>query len=166
MKELQLLVNMPKNAIYALVDAQDKEIFLTYSYDVLSSLSRLISEIRAGIGLPIDPTKYEYKLLETTDKQNLKLRFNYWYDYYASLGYKFHNKRRHINYRLTSVVGRDFRNPNHRLLYVKLKNWKNEIVLGAFNNIEECNEFINNYGDLYSIKYATNQLTNEYLKGK
>lgn len=159
------LSTMPKNSIYALINEQGKEIYLTYAYDVLLNLTRLLSEIRAGFGLPIDPSQFNYKLLETTDRSLLKLRFNYWYDNYNELGYKFLNKRKPVNYRLLSSFGIDFRNGNKKLLYVKLKNRSNEIILGAFDNIEECDNFLNNYGGIYHITYATNQLTKEFLNG-
>lgn len=163
MNELQLLVNMPKNSIYALLNEQSKQIYLTYSYDVLSSLARIINENKTGIGLPLDLSQFKYKLLETTDRSNLKLRFNYWYDYYNVLGYKFHNKRRPSHYKLVATIENDFRNKLSKLIYVKVRNWNKEKVLGVFNKIEECNEFINNYGKVYEFKYATNKLTKEYL---
>src|SRR5438105_3319080 len=114
---LNVLHNMPKNSIYALINEQDKEIFLTYSYDVLSSLTRLINEIKSGIGLPIDPSQFEYKLLETIGKrEHLKFRFNYWYDIYKQNDYKFYNKRKPINYKLISTIDKDFRDFRKRLL--------------------------------------------------
>lgn len=164
---LNVLHNMPKNSIYALINEQRKEIFLTYSYDVLSGLTRLINEIKSGIGLPIDPSEFKYKLLETVAKrEDIKFRFNYWYDTYKQSDYKFYNKRKPINYKLISTIEKDFRNKTKRLLYVKLKNKHCEVTLGVFNNIEECNDFIDNYGDLYKIKHASNKLTKEYLNVK
>lgn len=157
---------MPKNSIYALINEQGKEIYLTYAYDVLLNLTRIISEIRAGFGLPIDTSKFSYKLLESTDRELLKLRFNYWYDNYNALGYKFLNKRRPVNYKLLSVIDTDFRNGSKRLLYVKLKNRSSEIIVGAFDNIDDCNSFMVDYGGIYSIKYADNQITKELLNVK
>lgn len=154
---------MPKNSIYALINEQDKEIFLTYSYDVLSSLSRIINEMKSGIGLSIDPSKFRYKLLESVDKREyLKMRFSYWHDFYRQCDYKFYNKRKPINYKLISTIERDFRDPRRRLLYAKLKNKRSEVILGVFDNIEQCTDFIENYGNIYSIKHASNQLTKEY----
>lgn len=161
---LKLLYNMPKNSIYALINEQDKEIFLTYSTNSLSSLTRLINEIKAGYGLSIDLSKFQYKLLEEIKNQQiLAFRFNYWYDYFKNDGYKLYNKRKPVNYKLNYTVGQDFRNKANRLLYAILKNRSKEIVLGVFDNINECTTFIQNYGDLYSIKHADNNLTKEYL---
>jgi len=166
MNLVTILSSMPKNSIYALINEQGKEIYLTYAYDVLLNITRLISEIRAGFGLPIDPTQFNYKLLETvSDRSLLKLRFNYWYDNYNALGYKFLNKRKPVNYKLLSSIGIDFRNGAKKLLYVKLKNRSNEVIVGVFDNIEHCNDFIENYGGIYSIKYADNKLTEELLNG-
>jgi hypothetical protein len=157
---------MPRNSIYALINEQDKEIFLTYSYDTLSSLSRIINEIKTGIGLPIDPNKFQYKLLETIEKrQYLTIRFNYWYDLYKQNDYKFYNKRRPVNYKLQYNIEPDFRDSSKQLLYAKLKSRYREIILGAFEDIEQCRDFIKNYGNIYDLKYANNNLTKEFING-
>lgn len=161
---LKELYNMPRNSVYALINEQDKEIFLTYSYDVLSGLTRLINEIKAGYGLSINPHKFQYKLLETLDsREDLKLAFNRWYEHYKNNDYKFYNKRRPISYKLISVVDKDFRSSSRLLLYIKLKNRYNTLTVGVFDNIEECNDFMGNYGSTNIIKYASNKLTKDFL---
>lgn len=164
MKEiLQLLYDMPKNSIYALVNDQGKEIFLTYAYDTLSSLARIIGEIKSGIGLSIDPSQFDFKLLETVPhRDNLKLRFNFWYDKYQAKGFTFLNKRKPLTFKLISTIEPHFNSPTKKLLYVKLKNRYDHIVLGVFDNIDECNTFMAGYGDLYKIARADNKLTMEF----
>lgn len=167
MNLLKVLHDLPKNSVYALVNDQDKEIFLTYSYDVLSSLTRVINEFKSGIGLNIDIARFGFKLLETIKhRDELKFRFNYWYDQYKTNGYKFHNKRRPVHYKLISTIEGSFKSHMRKLIYVKLKNRYNEIILGVFDNIDECNDFMNNYGDLYKIKRADNKLTKEFYGNK
>lgn len=163
MDVLKTLLALPKNAVYSLINNQDKEIFITYTTDTISSLTRLIKEARAGYGLHINLYKFHYKLLEISDKDSLKLRFNYWYDYYQSQGYKLINKRRPVKFKLINFIGEDFRNRHKVLIYARLKNQTNYITLGVFDKIKDCDSFINSYGGIYSIKYASNDLTKEFL---
>lgn len=167
MNLLKVLHDLPKNSIYALINDRDKEIFLTYSYDVLSSLTRVINEIKNGIGLNINIGQFDFKLLETIEhRDELKFRFNYWYDRYNVKGYKFHNKRRPVRYKLISTIEGSFKSHMHKLIYVKLKNWNREIILGVFDNIDECTDFMDSYGDLYKIKKADNKLTKEFYANR
>lgn len=160
----QELYNLPKNSIYALVNDQDKEVFLTYSSNTFSSLSRLIGELRSGVGLVLKPDRFEFKLLEVLDqKDKLKLRFNKWYDGYRNSGYKFLNKRKPVSYKLVAYIDSDFRNRTKKLLYVGLKNRSNIIVVGTFDNIEDSETFMKSYGPIDTLKYASNKLTVEFL---
>ena len=163
MSILNDLLNMSKSCVYGLINESTKEVYLTYTQDSLNSVVRLISENRVGIGLGININEFEYKVFEETkDRVLLKIRFNYWYDKLSNDGYKLLNKRKPIKFQLVTCLDTIDKFHKKRLLYAKLKSRYSEIIVGVFDNINECNEFINNYGDLYKIKLADNILTKEY----
>lgn len=159
MNLLNVLLKLPKNSIYGLVNETKKEVYLTYATDQLGSLLRLLGDYRNGSGFTNDISQFEYKLFEeVTDKKELKLRYNHWYDQLNVKGYKLLNKRRAISYKLIATIEK-------KLLYVKLRSRYSEIVVGVFDDILDCQSFMDNYGDLYNIKYSSNLLTKEYLNG-
>lgn len=161
MNLLKELLNMSKVSVYGLVNESKKEVYLTYSTDSLSSLNRLIIENRNGLGSNIDLNQFEYKLFEEVSyNKELKFRFNYWYNYLKVNGYKLINKRKPVIYKLVSSI-----DVNKTVLYVKLKSRYSEVIVGVFDNIQDCNKFMNQYGDVHSIKLASNKLTKDYING-
>lgn len=154
------LKNINKPGVFSLKNTTDNSIYINYSSNISSSLTRLINT-----NLFFD--QYEFKVLEiVTDPIKLRIRCQYFKDWYSSNNYNIINPRRVSNWKVSVEVfsprvGKDM------VFGVKLVSGAyKQLTVGLFESYEELQSFLDlNYaGNLVTdIKYASNKLTLEYL---
>jgi len=173
MVSLQELKSLPDCCIYGLINKADKKIYIGYSYDILSALSRNIKDFKySNHPAKADFDKLEFIILETVkDRSSIRFRYAYWYESYKSMGYSFYRDYKGSKFRVKIDVGMDFRSEGGTtyLVYVKLVNSRyKEFIVGVFSGIQGAKEFVRNkYQDkniVTSIEYASNDLTRLYVK--
>ena len=165
MKLLDILSNLPKTAVYGLINEKDKAIYLTHCRDVIVSLNRIMEGLRNGsneTGLLEDyrNNKLDIVILNTESDKLRQLQLIEWYkDEYRNKGYKLYNNHVYIRYTVTTEI-------NGKFVYVVLKNGaKSKTIVGVFKSIWEAKEFINGSypSKIYFPIYASNDLTKKYL---
>jgi len=115
-----------------------------------------------------DWDKLDFRVIEKIDDPvKLRVRYQYWVSDYSNKGWVMYRDYKAIQYK----VRIDIRNDETKgynakyLLYVKLvsRGYK-ELIVGVFDNLEECNKFIElNYSNINDIVYS-NELTKKYRK--
>lgn len=163
---LQLLQNLPRQAVYALENVQDRRVLIGYAHDMRSAVIRILGEIERGchyIDL-VDINKIEIKVLETNDDMFLAL---YHFNKYKSSGWDLYRNIKPVNPTLktkTSYNGREIR----EIVYIKTGRNK-QIILGIFNSKIKAEQFIEMIpvvdGTIIPV-YANNEYTKIYYKKK
>ena len=161
----QTLIEMNKPGVWAFVNDTDRIIYLSYSKNIQSTISRNIKEV-------MDNSHSCKRLIKDKSKLNLvvleynceKAKLNYWLDHYRNDGYSlYRNRNGEVTYRLQVKIVAEY------LIHVILRNLHgNSVVVGVFDSMEEANTFIQtHYPDkIYNIVYSDNKLTQHYLKRK
>jgi len=153
------LINLSKPGVYILKNSNNKSCYVCYSSNISTNLVRY---------LHLD--NFEFELLEIViDPKLLRMRCQYWIDYYSNLGYTVLSKRT-SQLKLRIDVLRDFRlgYSDYALFYVKIvyTSYKS-VIVGIFSSKSECDSFIaRNYSNnqVYNIIKADNNLTREYFE--
>lgn len=165
---LQELINLPSMGIYGFINKKDLKIDLIYSSNLVTSLVQNVNSLKSSNK---DVNDLEFILIEPiTDIELLKVRYNYWLDYYARMGYGFYRIYASVKLKLRIEVLNDVLWPGcfDPRVYVKLvtRN-RSERIVGVFTAMSEAEEFVAaNYPDssnIFNIVYANNNLTKEYL---
>ena len=156
-----------KPSIFALVNQEDRRIYLSQSSNTLLAISQLFDKLNKGF--------YHHKLLledyrnnrlelvlyeETYDEITRKIRLRELQDRYRNMGYLIYNRFKSSRYRLRI----DYKvNPFKTDLYM-VSNDGSRFLVGRFNTTKECEEFIQRYyGVEYGIPvYANNEDTKVY----
>ena len=152
---LGYLFNYPEMCIYGLINSKDHKIYIGYTSNLPSALSRIIKETKdSNNKLKHDWNKLELVILETiTDRKNLRVRHKFYNNEYSNRGWVLYNKGSNLtSYKLrldaiNNGVGKDLS------IHVKLISRRyREIVVGIFNTHEEAlNWCLTNYPDNSNI---------------
>jgi hypothetical protein len=143
--------------IIALENSRNKRVLLVRSNDVLTSLSRILKEVKSRNKryrlLYKDYRKIDIKVLSN---DNSRLSFNQWSAYYNSLGYTFYHTYKAVQYAVKIDI-----DPTYQVIVKLVSKAKYEVIVGYFNTISEADNFISrNYPDrnnVLEIKYAENE---------
>lgn len=165
MNLLQTLTDINKPGIWAFVNDIDRMVYLSYSNNILTSVSRNVRELtdksHSSKSLVKDKSKLQIQIIEfNCDKAKL----TYWLDYYKTKGYSlYRNNNGEVVYKTRIAITTDF------FVHVQLVNKRNDkIVVGVFSNMEEAKSFTQTYysNKIHKIVYSDNSLTKEYIKRK
>lgn len=164
---IKLLYRLPKSCIYALVNKKKKYVYISYSKNFITSLSRNIKEMKDGnhVYEPLNKYKsWELHIIETLNYEHTLLDIscfiNSIIETYKELGYNVSTHRNVMKVRFKVCVGQDFK------VYCKLiTKGYNEYIVGVFNNMEEAKDLIEQYRNMKVIRplYSNNDLTKKYL---
>jgi hypothetical protein len=161
MKELS------QSGVYAFVHHRTKSLYISYSNNILISVSKHISDMKQGIHSNKSLNKYYSNLklyiLEFCSPEDLRIRQSYYYDLYKSQGYKLYNQVPPVKYKTRIVI-----DPKTKtLVRVDIVNSQNKSsTIGYFDNIHDAESFCKYINSLTPIRpvYATNELTTTLLK--
>jgi len=164
--DFQELVNLPTKCIYGLFNDLDKKVYIGHTSNLLRSIYSNINNLKYS---NIDFNRLQFRIIEgIEDSDRLRIRYQYWVSDYSNKGWIMYRDYKAIQYK----VRIDIRNDETKgynakyLLYVKLvsRGYK-ELIVGVFDNLEECNKFIElNYSNINDIVYSNNELTKKYRK--
>lgn len=163
--------------IYALECPRTRSVYLGNSTDCLGSLSIAIRALndKSWQSKPMirDRRRLEFKLLEEiADYNNRNLRMNYWIKYYKDLGYQFYRQPKALIYKPIITVNymgiRKYKwlsSSGYKAQVVLRSRGNRSVIVGIFDSMEEAVQFKDQYysGDIYSVIYANNELTKNYL---
>lgn len=166
----ETLYNLPREGIYAIRNEQEKSVYISYSKDLLTSVSKNVKQIKEKVHicnfLNREIEELEFGIIETLNYYTTKLDIHcllyYHITEYRNKGYTVIAYRNIKPLRFRVDIGQDCR------VYCKLitKDYK-EYVVGVFNNKIEAKDFIKQYQDMDSLIYpiySINDLTKEYIE--
>lgn len=165
--DLKLLLKLPQRAVIALINDQDRCVYVTHSSCVVESLGKLIRQLQDKthncLNLIIDRDKLRFEVLEVVQNPDaLGVRTRYWVDQYVAKGYGLYSKPNAVKYRLRVEYD------DYARVIVKAVNTRNKgYVIGVFRNLGLANQWIENtFKDKEYIipQYANNELTKSYLE--
>lgn len=160
------LLDTSCSGIWGLVNEADRKIYLSYSNNILSSISRNISDLKSRChscrDLNNDLSKLSIIIVErNTPSSQLKLSLSNWMDNYRNNNYGLYREFIPVSYKLRKVVSKDY------LVHVLLVNSRNDkIVVGIFDKMDLADQFINTHykDNITKVIYSDNQLTGNYIK--
>lgn len=156
--------------VYALINAQDKKIYVGYSANMLRSVSELVGRCSKNIavcplelaGLSEDIGKLRLEILETSTDYNtkkLRIRMAFWVNKYLGDGWELYRKYRGLRYKIRTYIGRDMS------VYVEAKSQSNVCtILGVFETVRRADRFIETFypDGVEEFIFANNYLTAEH----
>lgn len=165
MNILKELSNLPSRCIYGLFNDVDKKVYIGYTNNTIASIYSNISNLKYSNK---DFNNLEFRVIEIIDTTHrLRIRYQFWSDYYSNIGWIMYRNYKAINYRIKIDVGEDFlKGRTNYYVYAKLvsRGYK-ELIVGVFEDFEKCNMFVvDKYSNITDIIYSDNSLTNEYMK--
>lgn len=171
-KIFRIMQDVPRSCVYILLNEDKKEVYITWSTDVVTSLARNLRDINNKTHvckrLIKIAKKLEFRVLENVHyhdtKNDIAMKIHYWINEYINNGYTVINKHNIQRYRVKLKVNRDVDK-----VFVKLINTSyKELVVGVFNNIQEAKEFSKLFNNMSFITplYAINDLSLQYFKNQ
>lgn len=163
--KLRNLIELSGSGIWAFVNDKDKRIFITHSNNILSSVSRNISQIQdkshSCRKLLRDLPNLELVVLEKDlNSLDRKVKVGKWMDHYKAKGWTLYKDTHPVYYSIRTSVSKDYK------VHVLLVNKRNDkIVVGIFPTIDLANEFVSiNYpnNNITSVIYSQNDLTSSF----
>lgn len=168
MSVLKLMYELPRSGIFKFVNEEKKLVYISYSKNLITSLSRNIKEIQDKVHVykPLneDFEDWKFDIIETLNYHDtildISCKINLYIEEYKQLGY---NVRTHQNIQKLKFrvdIGQDYK------VYCKLiSRGRTEYVVGVFKDMEDAKEFIEMYRNIKNIVpiYSTNQLTKDYF---
>lgn len=168
------LKNLPKGAIYALMNEKEKKAFVVQTTALISSLTRQVHQIKEGHHyikqLVKDQNELEFVLLEANVKRNLlPVRHTICCNMLLDEGYTLYNEISCFYYRGMIRFGRMPGSRHHEVIYVSLRSKnKEEFVVGVFERTNEVKDFVTRYYPnlhrITEVVYSPNSLTREWYK--
>ena len=161
------LESLSVSVIWALANPVDKKIFISYSNNILSSLSRNISEIldnsHSCRQLISDYNRLELMILETPVPSNqLKVKSGHYMDHYKDNGWSLYKANPPVKYTVKTLIAKDCK------AHVVLVNKRNDkLVVGVFDTMHEADEFTSSAypnNTVTTIIYSQNSLSKEFLR--
>lgn len=163
---LQQLQELSVSGVWGFVNHTDRCIFITHSNNILTSVSRNISQIEDKTHtcrrLLQDKSKLELVILDTNlSSKDRRIRVGDWMTYYRFNGYSLYRDSTVVSYKIRVVITKEY------LIHVLLVNKRNDkIVIGVFNKMELANNFIQSTypnNKVHKVIYSENSLTKEFL---
>lgn len=164
------MFNIPRSGIYCLINHKKKMLYIAYSKDICTSLSRIVKDIKDKNiiykQMIKDVKKLEFEYLEDINNcdttLDIHLKLGFYIDKYKHLGYTLYNNRyKHLQLKVSIIPSNDL-----KFVHVTLvsKTYK-RIVVGVFESIYEAQEFATVFDNMDLVKpiYAINDLTRNYL---
>ena len=159
------LMDMNKPGVWAFVNDRDRIVYLSYTNNILTAVSRNLKELNDKTHscrrMIRDKSKLQIQIIESGCQ---KAKLGYWVDFYRNRGYSlYRNNNGEVTYKTRVAVTSDY------LIHVLLVNKRNDkIVVGVFSKMEEAKSFIQtHYPDkIHKIVYSDNPLTKEFLRRK
>jgi len=150
--------------IIALENSRNKRVLLIRSSDVLTSLARILKEVKSRNKryrlLYRDYRKIHIKVLSN---DNSRLSFNHWTDYYTSLGYTFYHSYKAVQYSVKVDI-----DPTYQVVVKLVSKAKYEVVVGYFDTVSDADNFVSgnypNRNNVSEIKYAENEKSKRLKK--
>jgi hypothetical protein len=145
--DIQDLNKLITSGVYALINHSTKQVYLSYSSCMASSLVSLLGKLKQNLhdnSTLIDLYRNNSLTLEVIETDlndlNLKIRTSFWIRFYRKLGYEVLNNKLPINLSLRVFI-------EGGLIYVvvKSRNLGKEIEVGTFGSNDECQKFLNRY---------------------
>jgi hypothetical protein len=163
------LLKLPQMCVWALINEEKKLVFVSYSRNFFFNIGRTIETLNDGSHwASSDKENAKLIIIETINEENdLRVRARYWDEYFKKEGYKSYRKIKPINYR-TRIETIKRASDNKLLLAVELisANYRNKLIVGVFDKIEDANKFIETHykGTILKVVYSDNDLTKDYRK--
>lgn len=142
-------LNAPRGVILALVNSNDRKVYLTHITNLFDFLARINRDGEVK-GLPSDQlTLCQAVILEEGVYEAPGIRLSYWVDYYKDQGYTFYNKTRESRYQVKYKLNADNATVT---MYLSNKNKRSRIVVGSFVSLAEAKLFEQvHYGKVYRL---------------
>lgn len=163
------LLDYSKPGIWGFINEKDKRVFISYSNNILASVSRNISQIQdkshSCRKLIRDLPNLTFVMLVCNDStKTRKIRAVELMDSFVSRGYVPYTNKLIVSYKIRIVVTTDFK------IHVLLVNRRNDkTVIGVFDKMDEASSFIqHNYPNnkIHNVIYSDNSLTKEFIRSK
>lgn len=164
------LVNYSKPGIWGFVNEKDKRFFISHSNNILSAVSRNISQIQdkshSCRKLIRDLPNLNFILLVFGggSTKNRKVLTTELIEQFISKGYTPYTNRVIVSYKLRTVITKDYK------IHVQLVNKRNDkTIIGVFDNMDEAISFIqSNYPNnkIHKVIYCQNSLSKEFFRSK
>lgn len=161
------MYNLPKSGIFVFVNEKKRCVYISYSKNLVLTLSRNIYEMQNKVHLyrPLNYNikKWKFSIIETIVDDSLldiHCKLNFYINEYRNNGYevKHHNV---MILKFKVDIGEDYK------VYCKLKARNGtEYVVGVFDNLQDSEEFQSLYRNMKVITpvYSNNDLTREFFK--
>jgi hypothetical protein len=165
MNLLQTLTDINKSGIWAFVNDIDRMVYLSYSNNMLTSVSRNVRELNDNTHSLKSLVRHKSKLqIQIIECNCEKAKLGYWVDHYRNNGYSlYRNNNGEVTYKTRIAI------TNEYLVHVLLVNKRNDkIVVGVFSDMEQATSFVQtNYPNkIHKIVYSNNDLTKQFLRRK
>lgn len=168
--KIQDLLDYSTPGVWGFFNDKDKRFFISYSNNILSAVSRNISQIQDKTHtcrkLIRDLPHLNFILLARSgqDTKELKLLAVELSDSFKAKGYTPYNSKLLVSYKLRTVITKDYK------IHVLLVNKRNDkIVVGVFDNIDEAHTFTQSSypnNKVHKVIYSDNSLTKEFNSSK
>lgn len=167
----KVLYNTPRSVVYALVHEGNKKVYISYSKNVVTSLARLLEDVKDKKSiykhLIDDAPKLEFKVLDyintTDDSLDISLKLDYNIELYKQLGYTLYNDK----YKLKKLKVSIEVDESINRIFVRLKSQDRHksIVVGVFDKMWDAQEFACCFDSMSIVVpvYATNELSVKYF---
>jgi len=163
--KLKNLTELTCSGIWAFVNDKDKRIFISHSNNILSSVSRNISEIKdkshSCRKLLRDFPNLDLLVLEANVlPHDRKIKVGKWMDHYRNKGWTLYKDNPPVSYSIRTAISKDYK------VHILLVNKRNDkLVIGVFTTMDEATQFLStNYPNnkVHNIIYSDNSLTREF----
>lgn len=122
--------------IFALVNEQNKSVFVSYSRNITNALSR-------NINLGLYKT-CEFVVLETENITNVHVSVRKWITHYRNIGYTICNVRIPAQYKIRVEINKDYK------VEVQLVNSRYKVLsVQVFDTMEEAQNYVRKYLYMY-----------------
>jgi hypothetical protein len=166
---LKNLTELTCSGIWAFVNNKDKRIFISHSNNILSSVSRNISEIKdkshSCRKLLRDFPNLDLLVLEShVLPHDRKIKVGKWMDHYRNKGWTLYKDNPPVSYSIKTTISNDYK------VHILLVNKRNDkLVVGVFPTMDEATQFLStNYPDnkVHKVIYSENSFTKEFNSRK
>lgn len=153
---IQNLFNLPKQAIFVLLNERDKKVYLSYSSRLPQKLGSIVSEMSGGTWRYKEMIKHKKRLRLVIIETNIQKNFiQYYKNEYLKKGYELYNAKEKapLLYEFKIIY------TQRKVLVVAVNTRNDKTILGRFNTYEEARGFllyIQHNNPTNSLCYATN----------
>ena len=163
---LKSLTNLSCPGVWAFVNESDKKIFISYSENILSAVSRNISELLSAShscrSLVSDFSKLDLLVLEKVSKAETKVKAGRYKENYKADGWQLYNTSIPVQYSVKTTISNDC-----KIQVYLINRRKDKIVVGVFDSKQESDQFIQTHypnNIVTSIVYSQNSLSKEFFR--